>query len=152
MQTMAKEKVNQLNTPQDIKIVPESLVPGTELVAKNTIFVSDVNVQVDETVVVKSVNASNKTIVVTPLNSTSSVTLTFSTLNQSFTLKDAVMNATETGEEKITPEDKTKIVMSTDLVDTFVQNKAGKIDEIEEKASAKSLEELDEELMDDLEC
>ena len=152
MQTMTKEKVNQLNTPQDIKIVPESLVPGTELVAKNTIFVSGVNVQVDETVVVKSVNASNKTIVVTPLNSTSSVTLTFSTLNQSFTLKDAVMNATETGEEKITQEDKTKIVVSTDLVDTFVQNKAGKIDEIEEKASAKSLEELDEELMDDLEC
>ena len=38
------------------------------------------------------------------------------------------------------------------LVDTFVQNKAGKIDEIEEKASAKSLEELDKELMDDLEC
>ena len=152
MAVMIKEKANQLNTPQDIKIVPESLVPGTELVAKNTIFVSDVNVQVDETVVVKSVNASNKTIVVTPLNSTSSVTLTFSTLNQSFTLKDAVMNATETGEEKITPEDKTKIVMSTDLVDTFVQNKAGKIEEIEEKASAKSLEELDEELMDDLEC
>lgn len=152
MQTMAKEKANQLNTPQDIKIVPESLVPGTEFVAKNTIFVSGVNVQVDETVVVKSVNASNKTIVVTPLNSTSSITLTFSTLNQSFTLKDAVMNATETGEEKITPEDKTKIVVSTDLVDTFVQNKAGKIDEIEEKASAKSLEELDEELMDDLEC
>ena len=152
MATMLKEKANQLNNPQDIKIVPESLAPGTELVAKNTIFVSGVNVQVDETVVVKSVNASNKTIVVTPLNSTSSITLTFSTLNQSFTLKDAVMNATETGEEKITPEDKTKIVMSTDLVDTFVQNKTGRIDQIEETASAKSLEELDEELMDDLEC
>jgi hypothetical protein len=152
MATMVKEKANQLNTPQDIKIVPESLAPGTELVAKNTIFVSGVNVQVDETVVVKSVNASNKTIVVTPLNSTSSVTLTFSTLNQSFTLKDAVMNATEIGEEKVTPEDKIKIVESTDLVDTFVQNKTGRIDQIEETASAKSLEELDEELMDDLEC
>jgi hypothetical protein len=152
MAVMNKEKANQLNTPQDIKIVPESLAPGTELVAKNTIFVSGVNVQVDETVVVKSVNASNKTIVVTPLNSTSSVTLTFSTLNQSFTLKDAVMNATEIGEEKVTPEDKIKIVESTDLVDTFVQNKTGRIDQIEETASAKSLEELDEELMDDLEC
>jgi hypothetical protein len=152
MATMVKEKANQLNTPQDIKIVPESLAPGTELVAKNTIFVSGVNVQVDETVVVKSVNASNNTIVVTPLNSTSSVTLTFSTLNQSFTLKDAVMNATEIEEEKVTPEDKIKIVESTDLVDTFVQNKTGRIDQIEETASAKSLEELDEELMDDLEC
>jgi hypothetical protein len=152
MATMVKEKANQLNTPQDIKIVPESLAPGTELVAKNTIFVSGVNVQVDETVVVKSVNASNKTIVVTPLNSTSSVTLTFNTLNQSFTLKDAVMNATEIEEEKVTPEDKIKIVESTDLVDTFVQNKTGRIDQIEETASNKSLEELDEELMDDLEC
>ncbi len=152
MAVMNKEKANQLNTPQDIKIVPESLAPGTELVAKNTIFVSGVNVQVDETVVVKSVNASNNTIVVTPLNSTSSITLTFSTLNQSFTLKDAVMNATEIEEEKVTPEDKIKIVESTDLVDTFVQNKTGRIDQIEETASAKSLEELDEELMDDLEC
>ena len=62
------------------------------------------------------------------------------------------MNATEIEEEKVTPEDKIKIVESTDLVDTFVQNKTGRIDQIEETASAKSLEELDEELMDDLEC
>ena len=152
MSELIKEKSEQLNTPQEMKLVPESLAAGTELVAKNTIFTSNINVQVDETVVVKSVNTSNKTIVVTPLNSSSSITLSFSELNKSFTLKDAIMNATETGEQKVTPEDQTKINKSTDLVDTFVQNKTGRIDQIEETASAKSIKELDEELMEDLEC
>jgi len=152
MSELIKEKSEQLNTPQEMKLVPESLATGTELVAKNTIFTSNINVQVDETVVVKSVNTSNKTIIVTPLNSSSSITLSFSELNKSFTLKDAIMNATETGEQKVTPEDQTKINKSTDLVDTFVQNKTGRIDQIEETASAKSIKELDEELMEDLEC
>ena len=152
MSELFKEKAAQLNTPQNMKLVFESLVPGTELVAKNTIFTTGLNVQVDETIVVKSVNASNKTVVVTPLNSTSSVTLDFNTLNRSFTLKEAVMNATETEDQKVSPEDQTKINKSTDLVDTFVQNKTGRIDQIEETASAKTVKELDEELMEDLEC
>ena len=80
MSELIKEKSEQLNTPQEMKLVPESLAAGTELVAKNTIFTSNINVQVDETVVVKSVNTSNKTIVVTPLNSSSSITLSFSEL------------------------------------------------------------------------
>jgi hypothetical protein len=156
MSDLAKEKSEQLNTPQEMKLVPESLVSGAQLVAKNTIFTSgkkgDVFAQADDTVVVKSIDTTKKTVTVAPLNSTSSMTLSFNELNKSFTLKDAIMNATETGEEKVTPEDQTKINNSTDLVDTFVQNKSGRIDQIESKASAKSLEELDDELMDDLEC
>jgi len=157
MATMAKEKANQLNTPQDIKIVPESLVPGAQLVAKNTIFTQtnkkdDVFAETDDTVVVRSIDVAKKTVTVSPLNSTSEKVMSFNDISKSFIMKDNVMTATETEDVPLTQEDKTKIVVSTDLVDTFVQNKAGKIDEIEEKASAKSLEELDEELMDDLEC
>jgi hypothetical protein len=80
------------------------------------------------------------------------MTLSFNELNKSFMLKDAIMNATETGEEKVTSEDQTKINQSTDLVDGFVQNKDGRIDQIEETASTKTIKELDDELMDDLEC
>jgi hypothetical protein len=157
MATMAKEKANQLNTPQDIKIVPESLVPGAQLVAKNTIFTQtnkkdDVFAETDDTVVVRSIDVAKKTVTVSSLNSTSEKVMSFNDISKSFIMKDNVMTATETEDVPLTQEDKTKIVVSTDLVDTFVQNKAGKIDEIEEKASAKSLEELDEELMDDLEC
>jgi hypothetical protein len=156
MSELIKTKSEELNTPQDMKLVPESLVADTQLVAKNTIFTSgkkgDVFAQADDTVVVKSIDTAKKTVTVAPLNSTSSMTLSFNDLNKSFTLKDVIMNATETGEEKVTPEDQTKINESTDLVGTFVQNTDGRMDQIEDKASNKSLKELDDELMDDLEC
>jgi hypothetical protein len=157
MATMVKEKANQLNTPQDIKIVPESLAPGTELVAKNTIFTQtnkkgDVFAETNDTVVVRSIDVAKKTVTVSPLNSTSEKVMSFNDISKSFIMKDNVMTATDVEDVPLTSEDKTKIVESTDLVDTFVQNKTGRIDQIEETASAKSLEELDEELMDDLEC
>jgi hypothetical protein len=157
MATMNKEKADQLNTPQDIKIVPESLVAGAQLVVKNTIFTQtnkkgDVFAETNDTVVVRSIDVAKKTVTVSPLNSTSEKVMSFNDISKSFIMKDNVMTATEVEDIPLTSEDKTKIVESTDLVDTFVQNKTGRIDQIEETASAKSLEELDEELMDDLEC
>jgi len=157
MAVMNKEKANQLNTPQDIKIVPESLVAGAQLVVKNTIFTQtnkkgDVFAETNDTVVVRSIDVAKKTVTVSPLNSTSEKVMSFNDISKSFIMKDNVMTATEVEDVPLTSEDKTKIVVSTDLVDTFVQNKTGRIDQIEETASAKSLEELDEELMDDLEC
>ena len=157
MAAMAKTKAEELNTPENVKLAPESLAVGTQLVAKNTIFTQagkedNVFAETDDTVIVKSVDKAKKTVTISPLNSDSKITLSFNELGKSFTLKDVVMDAKESTDQKVTPEDQNKINESTDLADNFVQNKTGRLDEIEGQASVKSLEELDEELLEDIEC
>ena len=157
MAAMAKTKAEELNTPENVKLAPESLAVGSQLVAKNTIFTQagkedNVFAETDDTVIVKSVDKAKKTVTISPLNSDSKITLSFNELGKSFTLKDVVMDAKESTDQKVTPEDQNKINESTDLADNFVQNKTGRLDEIEGQASVKSLEELDEELLEDIEC
>jgi hypothetical protein len=157
MAVLAKAKAEELNTPSEVKIIPESLTVNNQLVAKNIIFTqpgnqkSGVFAEADSTVVIESINNTNKTVTISSLGASTKMTIGFNELNNLFTLKDVVMDATQQPEQTITAEDKTKINESTDLADAFVKDFT-QLDKVEETASSKSLEELDEELLDDIEC
>jgi hypothetical protein len=158
MAKLATEKAASLNTVETVKIVPESLTKDNQLVAKNTIFTqpgnqkSGVFAEADDTVVIDSINTKNKTVTVSSLGALTKMTVGFNELNNLFTLKDVVMDATQKSQEPLSSEDKTKINESTDLADAFVKNSNNELDGVEEKASSKSLEDLDEELLEDIEC
>ena len=157
MAKLATEKAASLNTIETVKIVPESLTKDNQLVAKNTIFTqpgnqkSGVFAEADDTVVIDSINTKNKTVTVSSLGALTKMTIGFNELNNLFTLKDVVMDATQKPQEALSSEDKTKINESTDLADAFVKN-SNDLDRVEGRASGKSLEDLDEELLEDIEC
>jgi hypothetical protein len=158
MANLTKEKNDQLNTPSEIKIAAESLNIDSQFVAKNIIFTetgnskSKVFAQADDTVIVSSINKANKTITVTALGSDLKLTVGFNQLNNLFALKDLVMDTTQSAEQAISKEDQTKIIESTDLADTFVKNSNNELDKVEGIASNKSLTDLDEELLNDIDC
>jgi hypothetical protein len=157
MSILANEKAVQLNTPSEVKIVPESLNADSEFVAKNIIFTepgnqkSEIFAQADDTVVINSIDTKNKTISVSALGSSNKMIIGYSELNKLFNLKDSVMNATETQDMTLSAEDKTKINESIDLADGFITN-ADKLGKVEGESSSKSLEELDDELLNDIDC
>jgi hypothetical protein len=157
MAKLAQEKANSLNTVEMVKIVPESLTKESQFVAKNTIFTqpgnqkSGVFAEANDTVIIDSINNTNKTVTVSSLGALTKMTIGFNELNNLFTLKDVVMDATQQPAQTITTEDKAKINESTDLADAFVKDST-QLDKVEGTASSKSLEELDEELLEDIEC
>jgi hypothetical protein len=157
MSVLARAKAEQLNTTTEVKIVPESLTTDSQFVAKNTIFTqpgnqkSGVFAETDDTVVIDSINKANKTVTVSSLGALTKMTIGFNELNNLFTLKEVVMDATQQPAQTITKEDKVKINESTDLADAFVKDST-QLDKVEGTASSKSLEELDEELLEDIEC
>ena len=107
--------------------------------------------EANDTVVIDSVNIENKTVTVSSLGALTKMTIGFNELNNLFTLKEVVMDATQQPEQNITTEDKIKINESTDLADAFVKDST-QLDKVEGTASSKSLEDLDKELLEDIEC
>jgi hypothetical protein len=154
---LSREKSDQLNTPEEVKIIGESLVPEQQFIAKNTIFTepgnkkSKIFAQQNDTVVIDSINRANKTVTVSALGSSTKLTLGFNELDKLFMLKDIVMGTTKEKDQTITPEDKVKIIESTDLADTFIGSST-KLDKVEGEVSTKTPDESDNELLKDLEC
>jgi|694.fasta_scaffold00105_24 cell fate (sporulation/competence/biofilm development) regulator YlbF (YheA/YmcA/DUF963 family) len=157
MSELAKERLEQLKQPQNVKIVPESLTADKQFVAKSIIFTepgnqkSEIFAEEDDTVVINSVNTKNKTVSVSALGSSKQMTIGFNDINKLFTLKDSIMDATETQDMSLSTEDKIKINESIDLADGFITN-PDKLGKVEGESSSKSLEELDNELLNDIDC
>lgn len=157
MSELAKERKAQLQSPENVKIVPETLTADSEFVAKTIIFTepgnqkSEIFAQADDTVVINSVDTKSKTVSVSALGSSNKMTIGYSDLNKLFNLKDSVMNTTETPDITLSPEDKIKINESIDLADGFITNPT-QLGKVEGDSSNKSLEELDDELLNDIDC
>ena len=157
MSELAKERKAQLQSPENVKIVPETLTADSEFVAKTIIFTepgnqkSEIFAQADDTVVINSVDTKSKTVSVSALGSSNKMTIGYSDLNKLFNLKGSVMNTTETPDITLSPEDKIKINESIDLADGFITNPT-QLGKVEGDSSNKSLEELDDELLNDIDC
>jgi hypothetical protein len=143
-----------LVVPQDMPIISESLEKGTELVAKKNIFTGAKNIVYatqDSILMVTNVDTVNKTVSVKALNSNKTIKIKFSDMNENFGLKTNLMNGTEKPDEPLTSEDKTFVSESIDLTTTFIENKT-KIEAIEKAASAKTIQELEDDLLEDIFC
>ncbi len=162
MAILAKQKKEELANPQTVKIVPETLTVGTKLIAKNIIFTEDGNnksevfANANDTLVMQSINLVDKTVTVAVqgmdliLGTANEIVFSFKDLNKIFTLNNVVMSAIET-KESLSTEDKQKIETSIDLTDSFIKDTA-QLDKIENAVSTKALKDLDDELLDDIEC
>ena len=154
MVELIKAKKESLVVPQDMPIISESLEKGTELVAKKNIFTGAKNIVYatqDSILMVTNVDTVNKTVSVKALNSNKTIKIKFSDMNENFGLKTNLMNGTEKPDEPLTSEDKTFVSESTDLTTTFIEDKT-KIDAIEKAASAKTIQELEDDLLEDIFC
>jgi len=154
MAELINAKKEGLVVPQDMPIISESLEKGTELVAKKNIFTGAKNIVYatqDSILMVTNVDTVNKTVSVKALNSNKTIKIKFSDMNENFGLKINLMNGTEKPDEPLTSEDKTFVSESTDLTTTFIEDKT-KIDAIEKAASAKTIQQLEDDLLEDIFC
>jgi hypothetical protein len=140
--------------PEDLKVNGEYIQKGTNLIAKSTIFTTrkqTIFAQQDDIVIVKDIDKENKKVTLIPLGKRKKKTVSFEELSKMFILKQAVMDMTETPLEEMSKEDKDKVSESIDLAAAFL-NDPTKIAEVEATASTKSVEDLDDELLDDTDC
>ena len=157
MVELIKAKKEGLVVPQDMPIISESLERGTELVAKKNIFTNNkttkniVYAEENSILMVTNVDTVNKIVSVKALNNRKTIKIKFSDMNETFGLKTNLMNGTEKPDEPLTSEDKTFVSESTDLTTTFIEDKT-KIDAIEKAASAKTIQELEDDLLEDIFC
>lgn len=151
MSELAKQKAAELKSG-DVKIDPIGLAEGTQLIAKEIIF-DDAKMfaMTNETIVVKSVDKTNKTITVTPMGTTDQMTVSFGKLNEMFILKDTVMDTTEQVTTPVTKEEQDMVNQSSDLADTIL-NSPDQLTELEKAVSNKTVDKLDAELLEDLKC
>jgi len=154
---LIKAKKESLVVPQDMPIISESLERGTELVAKKNIFTdtkaikNKVYAEENSILIVTNVDTVNKIVSVKALNNRKTIKIKFSDMNETFGLKTNLMNGTEKADEPLTSEDKTFVSESIDLTTTFIEDKT-KIDAIEKAASAKTIQELEDDLLEDIFC
>lgn len=154
-----KTKVSQLSTPQEVILKAENLEKGTELIAKNNINGKDSRifastsdaVMQNDIIVVESIDTKYKVVTASLLGKAITLRIPFNELNDNFSLKEVIMGTTEQPVETLTPEDKSLINETTDLTSSFIEN-TNRIDEIEKSASTKSIKELDDDLLDDIDC
>jgi len=154
-----KTKVSQLATPQEVILKAENLEKGTELIAKNNINGKDSRifantsdaVMQNDIIVVDSIDTKYKVVTASVLGKSITLRIPFNELNDNFSLKEVIMGTTEQPVETLTPEDKSLINETTDLTSSFIED-TNRIDEIEKSASTKSITELDDDLLDDIDC
>lgn len=156
MARLFKEKSDSIKTGES-KIDPANIQPGTQLVAKTAIFEESKTgartpmiATEGSTFIVNSVDTKNKTVSVSAFSLTSKLDVPFDKLNEMFILKDTVMDSVKE-EVTTTKEDKDLLNQSTDLVDNLIKDTA-KLAALEETASKKSVDDLDDELLNDLKC
>jgi hypothetical protein len=137
-----------------IKIVPTSLQKDSQFVAKTTIFTptNEVFAKENDTVIIESINETAKTVTVSNLGTSAKQEISFDNLNLLFNLKEVIMGATNPTETTTTSEEKSMVNESIDLIEGLIQNKDGELDRIEKEAMGKSIDTLDKELLDDLDC
>ena len=118
-----------------------SLLPQKEVFAKE-----------NDTVIINSVNEKNKTVNVSNLGTSENQDISFDNLNNLFNIKEVVMGATNPTETPISTEGKSMVDKSIDLIESLIQNKDGELDRIEKETIGKSIDKLDKELLEDLDC
>ena len=152
---MLDNKDLSLSEEIDPKISPDNMIKGTQLVAKSLIFTdknqTEIFAEEDDTVVITSTNKKEGTVTVQPLGKKTRLKLTRDELNNLFTEKEAVMEAKEKPTTKPDKESKANVVETLDAVDTFVADQDA-LSEIEKQAEKKSLKDLDNDLLDDIDC
>ena len=156
LKTMAElinNKVEEINN-NAIKIVPTSVKKDDQFVAKTTIFTptKEVFAKENDTVIINSVNEKNKTVNVSNLGTSENQDISFDNLNNLFNIKEVVMGATNPTETPISTEGKSMVDKSIDLIESLIQNKDGELDRIEKETIGKSIDKLDKELLEDLDC
>lgn len=153
---MLDNKDITLSEELEPKISPDNIVKGTQLVAKSLIFTDKNQTEVfadqDDTVVISSTNKKENTVTVKPLGKKTSMKFTRDELNNLFTEKEAVMEAKDKPTTKPDKESKANVVDTIDAVDTFLEDTDGALSDVEKQADSKSLDKLDTDLLDDLDC
>ena len=138
------------------KISPDNMVKGTQLVAKSLIFTdknqTEIFAEEDDTVVITSTNKKEGTVTVKALGKKATLKLKRDELNNLFSEKEAVMEAKEKPTTKIDKESKANVIETLDSVDLFVADEENALPAIEKAAENKSLTELDNDLLNDLDC
>jgi hypothetical protein len=151
MSELAKQKAADIKAGT-VKIDPIGLTEGAQLIAKEIIFDgANMFAMTNESLVVKSVDKTNKTVTVTLMGTTDEMTVGFDKLNEMFILKDTVMNASEPVTEPVTNEEKEMVTQSSDLADAILNNSI-ELEKLEKSVSNKTVSELDTDLLEDLKC
>jgi hypothetical protein len=151
MSELAKQKAADIKAGT-VKIDPIGLIEGAQVIAKEIIFDNaKMFALTSDTLVVKSVDKTNKTVTLTLMGTTNEMTVGFDKLNEMFILKDTVMDASEPVTEPVTKEEKEMVTQSSDLADAILNNST-ELEKLEKSVSNKTVSELDTDLLEDLKC
>jgi len=147
-----KAKEAALQTPQTMATSPLSLAKGSEVIANFDIF-KDSNLFAPQgsTLTVTMVDNSKKMITLKYNNK--SIDVSFDDIENNFSTMNGLVNQTPDNNTSapLDPEDSSKVAMSTDGVDSFMQDKTA-IDKAVGEADVKNLDDLEDNLLNNLEC
>ena len=151
-ETGSSEEVVEEETPEEES--PE--VELTRLVAKKDILNEDNSIFVEQngTVLVSKTNTKKGTVKLTPIGKKKGKTFNITELDALFILNETVMNSQPVDNQPVdivTDENKSVITESSNTVQNFMDDIARKND-IENKADKKSIEDIDNDLLNDLDC
>jgi hypothetical protein len=142
------EREQQLEQGVNIELTLDNVEEGMELIVKNDIFTGKRQfAEKHQTVIVTKV-ADGK-ITVKPLGSVVVKTFDAENINDHFTTMEMEKAKEKVTEAPLTKEDKEIVNQSTDSVKTFLQTG---MNEASDEANRQSLEDIEDELFNDLEC
>jgi hypothetical protein len=147
-----KAKEAALQTPQSMATSPLSLAKGSEVIANFDIFMNgNLFAPQGATLTVTMVDSSKKMITLKYNNK--SIDVSFDDIEKNFSTMNGLVNQTPDNNTSapLDPEDSSKVAMSTDGVDSFMQDKTA-IDKAVGEADVKNLDDLEDNLLKNLEC
>jgi len=147
-----KAKESALQTPQSMATSPLSLAKDSEVIANFDIFMNgSLFAPQGATLTVTMVDSSKKMITLKYNNK--NIDVSFDDIEKNFSTMNGLVNQSPQNSTSapLDPEDSSKVVMSTDGVDSFMQDKTA-IDKAVGEADTAEIADLEKDLLNNLEC
>jgi len=152
VQELINQRQRELDSGTAVKLTPDNINVGDQLVALNTIFVNDKPVIAEgETVTINQIGSVGDFVSVKGTTSPLSHSFSFAELNKMFILKQEVMKTegAETGTTPLTNDEKEFVNESFENVNQLLKNPVKK-DALKKEADQQLTDDVDTELFEDV--
>ena len=147
-----EERLIQIEKGISLELSLDTLVEGQQLMVKNDIFTGSNNklASVNDTVIVKSTANGKLTVALYGRPNVTKV-VSEADINKYFTTMDLEKAKAKVADQPLTKEDKEVIKENDDMLDSFLKD-GDRLDTLRKEASNQSLKDIEDTLLDELDC
>ena len=147
-----EERLTQIEKGISLELSLDTLVEGQQLMVKNDIFTGSNNklASVNDTVIVKSTANGKLTVALYGRPNVTKV-VSEADINKYFTTMDLEKAKAKVADQPLTKEDKEVIKENDDMLDSFLKD-GDRLDTLRKEASNQSLKDIEDTLLDELDC